>query len=64
MIKCALAVNQQNKFTSRHFGDADKYLIFTWEQGEFVFLHEEPNRNKNLDEHQEHGSQKKGKAME
>lgn len=62
-IKFAFAVNKSNAFEPKHFGDADKYLIYEWINNDFIFLQEEANRIKNFDEEQAHGSQKKGGAI-
>ncbi len=48
-IILAFAVNISNDFESRHFGDADKYLIYEWINNEFIFLKEEVNHFKDLD---------------
>jgi predicted Fe-Mo cluster-binding NifX family protein len=62
-LKFALAVNHDNQFEEKHFGDADKYLIYEIKDDEIVFLSEEDNGFKNLDEEVEHGSKRKGKAI-
>ena len=62
-IKLAFAVNMSNDFESRHFGDADKYLIYEWIDNEFIFQMEEINHFKDLDKDITHGSQKKGNAI-
>ncbi|MBN2890457.1 MAG: hypothetical protein JXL97_01190 [Bacteroidales bacterium] len=60
LIRLALAVSHSGHFELNHFGDADKYSIYEWANGRFVFLQEEINKYKDFDEEQEHGSQKKG----
>ena len=62
-IRFAFAVDQFNSFKPKHFGDAEKYLIYEWINNEIIFLKEETNRFKNSDEEQTHGSQKKGEAI-
>ncbi|MCD4697358.1 MAG: hypothetical protein K8S16_14075, partial [Bacteroidales bacterium] len=52
-----------NQFEKKHFGDADKYLIYQEESDKIVLSSEELNRFKLLDEEAEHGSRKKGKAI-
>lgn len=59
----AFAVNQLNGFEPEHFGNADKYLIYKWENNELVFLKEEINIFKNHDETQEHGLKEKGRVI-
>jgi predicted Fe-Mo cluster-binding NifX family protein len=62
-IHLALAVNNEGNFEEKHFGDAEKYLIYNWNDGEFIFQKEEINKFKNLDEFPEHGLQKKGNEI-
>jgi predicted Fe-Mo cluster-binding NifX family protein len=59
----AFAVNTENLFERRHFGDADKYLFYEQKDGELAFLSETPNRFRDLDEEVGHGSKRKGKAI-
>jgi predicted Fe-Mo cluster-binding NifX family protein len=61
----AFAVTHHNNFGNKHFGDADKYLIYEFTQKEVIFVEEILNLTKNIDEKAkpEHGSQKKGKAV-
>ena len=61
----AFAVTHQNNFGKKHFGDADKYLIYEATQNEMKFVEEKLNLTKNIDEtaKPEHGSQKKGNAV-
>ena len=62
-LRFAFAVNNDNQFEKKHFGDADKYLIYQEELEKIVLSSEELNRFKLLDEEVEHGSRKKGKAI-
>ena len=62
-LRFAFAVNNNNQFEKKHFGDADKYLVYKQESDKIVLSSEEPNRFKLLDEEVEHGSRKKGKAI-
>jgi predicted Fe-Mo cluster-binding NifX family protein len=61
----AFAVTRQNNFGNKHFGDADKYLIYEATQNEMKFVEEKINLTKNIDEtaKPEHGSQEKGNAV-
>jgi len=59
----AFAVNEQNRFEKKHFGDADKYLIFEWDKDGFIKKEEALNRFRDYDETQAHGSKKKGGAI-
>lgn len=62
-IRIALAVNHIGVFEACHFGDADKFLIYEWDNQHFFLVKEEPNIHKNTDEEEVHGSQKKGNAI-
>jgi predicted Fe-Mo cluster-binding NifX family protein len=62
-LKFAFAVNKENKFDKRYFGDADKYLIYEQLDNEMVLIGEEINNFKLFDEEHEHGSKKKGDAI-
>ena len=62
-LRFAFAVNNDNQFEKKHFGDADKYLIYQVESDKIVPSSEEFNRFKLPDEVVEHGSRKKGKAI-
>ena len=62
-LRFAFAVNNDGIFQKKHFGDADKYLIFEQVSDKIVLFSEEINKFKLLDEEHEHGSRKKGKAI-
>jgi len=62
-LKFAFAVNNENRFVKKHFGDADRYLIYTMETNQMVLLSAEVNKFKLLDEKHEHGSERKGIAI-
>ena len=62
-LKFAFAVNKANQFEKKHFGDADKYLIYEQVDDEMVLIGEEINNFKLLDEEHEHGSKRKGDAI-
>jgi predicted Fe-Mo cluster-binding NifX family protein len=62
-IRFALAVDHVGYFQSQHFGDADKYLIYEWQNTELEFVKEEINPYKTFDEEKEHGSKRKGGAI-
>ena len=57
-LRFAFAVNNENQFEKKHFGDADKYLIYQEESDKIVLLSEVLNHFKLLDEEVEHGSKK------
>ena len=62
-ITFALALNEEGIFEKKHFGDTDKFAIYTYEKLEFSYKEELPNTFKSMDEVQEHGSKKKGNAI-
>ncbi len=62
-ITFAFALNDSGIFEKRHFGDSDKFAIYTFENNELKFLEDIPNTFKEMDEIQQHGSKKKGKAI-
>ncbi len=62
-IRFAFALNANNQFAKRHFGDADKFLLVTWRDQEIVEELEIPNAFKSYDEEHEHGSGAKGKMI-
>jgi predicted Fe-Mo cluster-binding NifX family protein len=62
-LRFAFAVNNENRFLETHFGDADRFLIYTVEDGKMVLSSEEINNFKLLDTEHEHGSLQKGNAI-
>lgn len=62
-ITFALALNNEGIFEKRHFGDSDKFAIYTYENHELSLKEELPNTFKSMDEVQEHGSKKKGNSI-
>lgn len=62
-IRFAFAVNETNKIELKHFGDADKYLIYEFMNGEFNLILEEVNEFKLTDEASKHGSEEKGNSI-
>ncbi len=62
-LRFAFAVDGNGEFQNKHFGDADKYIIFEHDSKRLVIVDEVENLNKNFDESQKHGSKKKGNAV-
>jgi len=62
-IRFALAVNKQNQFVRKHFGEVEKYIIYEWLGDEFVLVSELPNTFKSDDKPHVHGSRKKGNGI-
>ena len=62
-IRFAFAVDNSNIFEKKHFGDADKYMIYEYnsENQKIKLIKEEENVFKKADEI--HGSVKKGNAI-
>lgn len=63
IIRLAMAVDHSRNFQTKHFGDADQYLIYEWQNNEIVFLYAEKNHYITYDEEVEHGLRKKGQAI-
>ena len=59
----AFAVSNDNQFERKHFGDAEKYLIYKYVSDGIVLVDEHPNIFKEMDEGHHHGSKKKGNAI-
>ena len=62
-LRFAFAVNNENRIEERHFGDADRFLIYTLEAGKMVLSSKEINNFKSHDTEHEHGSIQKGNAI-
>lgn len=62
-IRFAFAVNEDNCFVPKHFGEADKYLIYEFADGAFRLLKEQNNLFKTMDEEAVHGLKKKGNSI-
>jgi predicted Fe-Mo cluster-binding NifX family protein len=61
-IKFAFAVDNNGLFQSKHFGNAEKYLIYEWKDDELFYKNDISNICKSLDE-EGHGLIKKGMAI-
>ena len=62
-VKIALALNNENVFEKTHFGDADKYKLFSLDSNSCDFISEEINNIKLSNIEEAHGSKEKGKAI-
>ena len=62
-LRFAFAVNKDNQFVKKHFGDADKYIIYELRDERLEQISEEINQFRTLDEKHVHGSEKKGNAI-
>ncbi len=59
-LRFAFAVNNDGDFQPKHFGDAEKYIIFEHDSKQLVFIDEILNTKKDIDEETQHGSKRKG----
>ena len=62
-IRFAFAVSHSNILESKHFGDADKYLIYEFINSDFKLILEQINEFKSLDDETNHGSSEKGNSI-
>ncbi len=62
-LRFAFAVNKSGDFQPKHFGDADKYIIYEHDSKELVFIDEIDNIKRDIDEETEHGSKRKGNEI-
>ena len=58
-MRIALALNNSGEFEKKHFGDADKYHIYLFDNGQLNLLHEEVNPYKSIDKTSAHGTKHK-----
>lgn len=62
-LKFALAVNNNHRFENKHFGEAEKYLIYLWNGEKILFVGDVINKYKDYDKDNKHNSLKKGKII-
>jgi predicted Fe-Mo cluster-binding NifX family protein len=65
-IKFAFALNSENEFANRHFGDSDKFIISEWTGNGFTEFVTEKNTFKDSDDddhEHHHGDKKKGQQI-
>ena len=62
-LRFAFAVNNEGNFQEKHFGDAEKYMIFEHDSKQLVFIDEIINTKKDIDEETKHGSKRKGNEI-
>ncbi|MBN2215028.1 MAG: hypothetical protein JW723_12370 [Bacteroidales bacterium] len=62
-LRFAFALSNTGNFEAKHFGEADKYFIYEWNNDAFILIKEEVNLFKNFEEEQSHGLMEKGKAI-
>lgn len=62
-LRFAFAVNKDGNFQEKHFGDADKYIIYEHDSKELVLIDEIENTKRDIDEETQHGSERKGNEI-
>ncbi len=62
-ITFAIAVDNANKLLPKHFGDAEKFILYNYENNELCYAYELVNKFREYDETHEHGTKKKGEAI-
>ena len=62
-LRLAFAVNNNNEFENKHFGQADKFLIYKLNSGSLDKESEEVNTLKSYEQNKKHGIRKKGEAI-
>jgi predicted Fe-Mo cluster-binding NifX family protein len=62
-LRFALAVNKEHALESRHFGDADKYLLYDYREGKIHFHRELMNPVQELQDPVSHGSPEKARLL-
>jgi predicted Fe-Mo cluster-binding NifX family protein len=62
-LRFTIAVDHLNTIKPKHFGDADKFLIYEYRDKEIRLMDELTNQFKTYDEKHGHGSISKGKAI-
>ena len=60
-MRIAFALNNDGEFEKKHFGDADKYHIYHFDNGVLNLLFEEVNKFKSIEETSVHGKKKNGR---
>lgn len=62
-LKVAFAVSNTNEFEDKHFGDADQYLVYHWDNEKLTYESKLINHFKLMDESEAHGSKLKGNSI-
>ena len=62
-LRFAFAVNDQNEFVNKHFGEADKFLIYKFASGSMYKESEEENIYKVYKQVEKHGLKKKSEVI-
>jgi predicted Fe-Mo cluster-binding NifX family protein len=62
-MKCAFAVTNKNSFSEQHFGEADNFMIYAWENGKLIFREKLINPHRQMNEKHNHRAAEKGKAI-
>jgi predicted Fe-Mo cluster-binding NifX family protein len=62
-LRFALAINKENRMGKMHFGDAERFLIYTLEDGKMILSSKETNDFKIMDDENEKELNQKGIAI-
>ncbi|HKL31301.1 MAG TPA: NifB/NifX family molybdenum-iron cluster-binding protein [Tangfeifania sp.] len=62
-MKCAFAVDHENNFLDQHFGEAQNFMIYSWENGKLIFREKLINPHRIVNEKNSHGIAQKGKDI-
>jgi predicted Fe-Mo cluster-binding NifX family protein len=62
-LRFAFAVNNDGVFEKKHFGEAEKFLIFKEINSKLILEKSIENTAHNIDEQQQHGSKKKAEII-
>lgn len=62
-IRFAFALGTNEQFEPKHFGEAEKYAIYEWNDCNMNFITSIRNPMKDFDEEQLHGSRMKGSGI-
>ena len=64
-LRFAFAVNRNNEFEDRHFGDSEQFAVYEWDGEKFSHLETISNTLKEDDDHHHHhhGDNNKGKGI-
>ncbi|SRR6056297_3334305 len=59
----AFALNNDHFFEKKHFGEAENFVLYTFENEKLAFSETLPNPYASMEEENGHGSEKKGRAI-
>lgn len=62
-LRFAFALGETDQFEPKHFGEADKYAIYDWNENDLNWQTTITNPMQDFDEEQAHGSRMKGNGI-